>query len=127
MGKIRQFAGILHLENFSALAWGAGLGAAIGCRFFPFWMVLLLLPGIILLKKIPRMHFILAFVLALFSGISYSNRQERINNLFSRPGLVQGTVIIRDHRATRWRDSGSTPGYGENCKLLEKAKLCRYC
>ena len=101
MKKLWNAAGILHLENFSALAWGAGTGAAVGCDYFPFWAALLLLPGIILLKKVPRRYFLLAFLLALLSGISYSARQERITRLFFRPGQVQGTVVIRDHRATR--------------------------
>ena len=101
MRKIRRFAGILYLENFSALAWGAGLGAAIGCEFLPYWVILLLLPGVILLKNIPRIFFIFAFLLSLGSGISYFKQQTAIEEIFARPGWLQGEVTISDHRATR--------------------------
>ncbi len=101
MRKIRRFAGILYLENFSALAWGAGLGAAIGCSYLPRWVIFLLVPGVILLKNIPRIYFVFAFLLSLASGISYFQRQLAREEIFARPGWIQGEVTICDHRATR--------------------------
>ena len=76
--KFRGMQKTLPFERCTALAWGGGLGAAVGCGFLPWWVLLVILPGIFLLEKLPRLMFCLSLILSLISGSLNSAREKNI-------------------------------------------------
>lgn len=99
--KFRGMLKAVPLERCTALAWGGGLGAAVGCGFLPWWTILLILPGIFMLGRCPRVMFCFALILSLISGSLHLRREKIISEIYPDSAMLSGIFTVRDSRATK--------------------------
>ena len=101
--KFRGILKTLPLERCTVLAWGGGLGAAVGCSLLPWWILLLILPGIFLLGKSSRLMLCLALMVSLISGSWHHEREKKISEFYPDSAMLSGIFTVRDSRATKVR------------------------